>query len=237
MSNSEDMSDNPEHDYVLTPDINGAEAAKAKGNELYKAKKFDDALEQYTKAHELYPTNAIYLGNRSAVYIAKNDYSNALRDSQEATKLDSSYIKGYSRQIKCNIAMGNLGAAKQTCQYVKSSVVFDGEFDDVFKVDFWNFILFISIGKFIEQKTVFLQKKKYFCVLKIIRISLIIIIYILIIFKIIFLILIIFMTILILVDLMTILYIQSSLFLSVSTHVFFFGATYRLTVQQRTSLD
>lgn len=59
MSDMEDI----EHDYVKVPDINGALAAKDQGNEFYKKKEYVKALEMYTKAHELHPTNAIGVGD------------------------------------------------------------------------------------------------------------------------------------------------------------------------------
>lgn len=37
---------------------------KAKGNELYKSRKFDEAIEAYTKALELYDGDVSFLTNR-----------------------------------------------------------------------------------------------------------------------------------------------------------------------------
>lgn len=42
-------------------------ALKAQGNELYKARKFDEAIEAYSKALELYDGDMSFLTNRSAV--------------------------------------------------------------------------------------------------------------------------------------------------------------------------
>lgn len=131
MSDMEDI----EHDYVKVPDINGALAAKDQGNEFYKKKEYVKALEMYTKAHELHPTNAIYLGNRSAVYIAQENWTQALRDSKEATKVDKTYVKGYSREIKCNIALGNVAAARSSIENIRNNVKLDGDFDTIFKLE------------------------------------------------------------------------------------------------------
>ena len=99
-------------DFVMVPDIPGAEDAKAAGNELYKSKEYRKALEKYEEAHKLYPTQHTYLGNIAATHLALQNYKEALYASQEACKLDSTYVKGYSRQIKCQIYLGQIAAAR-----------------------------------------------------------------------------------------------------------------------------
>lgn len=42
-----------------------AEAAKAQGNVAYKARRFDEAIEHYSKAWELYPKDVTFLTNLS----------------------------------------------------------------------------------------------------------------------------------------------------------------------------
>lgn len=42
-----------------------AEAVKAKGNAAYKARQFDEAIEHYSKAWELYPKDVTFLTNLS----------------------------------------------------------------------------------------------------------------------------------------------------------------------------
>ncbi|MES1908603.1 MAG: hypothetical protein MHM6MM_001506 [Cercozoa sp. M6MM] len=46
-----------------------AEQAKLKGTEYYRKRRFDEALKQYTLAHELEPQNAVYINNRAAVLV------------------------------------------------------------------------------------------------------------------------------------------------------------------------
>jgi stress-induced-phosphoprotein 1 len=53
----------------LTPEQKKAEEEKNKGNDAYKNKKFDLAVEHYTKAHELDPSNIVYLTNRAGTYL------------------------------------------------------------------------------------------------------------------------------------------------------------------------
>ena len=51
-----------------------AEAAKAKGNDAYKAKNFEEALGHYTEAISLDGDNIVYYLNRAAVYFAQKDW-------------------------------------------------------------------------------------------------------------------------------------------------------------------
>lgn len=52
-----------------------AEQIKAMGNELYKAKKLDEALAKYTEANELNPDETLIYGNIAAVLIEKKEYA------------------------------------------------------------------------------------------------------------------------------------------------------------------
>lgn len=44
-------------------------AAKEQGNELYKQKKFDEALKCYATAFELYPQDMAFLSNRAGQFV------------------------------------------------------------------------------------------------------------------------------------------------------------------------
>jgi len=52
-----------------TDEQKAADEHKTKGNELYKAKKFEEALAAYDKAIETCPNDLIYYNNKNAVYI------------------------------------------------------------------------------------------------------------------------------------------------------------------------
>jgi len=54
-----------------------ADQAKAEGNTLYKARKFDEAISKYTKAFEIYP-DITYLNNKAAAEFEKGDYDATL---------------------------------------------------------------------------------------------------------------------------------------------------------------
>lgn len=65
---------------------NKEDAIKEKnlGNELYKAKKFDEALEHYNKAINLDRTDMTYVNNKAAVYFEKGDFDECIRQCQVA---------------------------------------------------------------------------------------------------------------------------------------------------------
>ena len=52
-------------------ELSPAMAAKEKGNALYKAKKFEEAIAAYNEAIALDSTNMMFLNNKAAVYIGK----------------------------------------------------------------------------------------------------------------------------------------------------------------------
>uniref|UniRef100_A0A7S4EFH0 Hsp70-Hsp90 organising protein n=2 Tax=Pseudo-nitzschia australis TaxID=44445 RepID=A0A7S4EFH0_9STRA len=71
---------------------------KAAGNAALQAKKFSEAIENYTKAINLDGTNHVYFSNRSAAYLSKGDGNNALEDANSCIALNPQFTKGYSRK-------------------------------------------------------------------------------------------------------------------------------------------
>ena len=74
-----------------------AEKLKQKGNSLMSGKNFDGAIETYTKAIDLDPTNPVYYSNRAAAYSSKGDHLSAVGDAEKAIEVDPSYVKAYHR--------------------------------------------------------------------------------------------------------------------------------------------
>merc|ERR1719387_1315853 len=54
---------------LRTDEQKKADEFKSKGNELYKAKKFEEALVEYDKAIAIVPDDLVYHNNKNAVYI------------------------------------------------------------------------------------------------------------------------------------------------------------------------
>ncbi|KAH7636532.1 stress-induced phosphoprotein 1 [Dermatophagoides farinae] len=91
-------------------DNNKAQAlsAKNKGNDLYKQRKFDEALACYDQAIELDPTDITFLNNKSAVYFEQGNYDEAIKQCEKAIEIgrenraDFKLIaKAYARMASC----------------------------------------------------------------------------------------------------------------------------------------
>ncbi|KAJ3216885.1 hypothetical protein HDU67_008792 [Dinochytrium kinnereticum] len=88
-----------------------AEQVKAQANQLYKEKKYADAVSLYSKCIELQPSNPTYYGNRSAAYTMLGKHSESVIDCRTSLSLDPSQIKVYSRASKGLLFMGDISAA------------------------------------------------------------------------------------------------------------------------------
>lgn len=70
---------------------------KVEGNKLMAQKKYSDAVKSYTEAIEKNPYNALYYSNRAAARSQLGQGDEAVEDARQATILDPSYSKGWSR--------------------------------------------------------------------------------------------------------------------------------------------
>lgn len=75
----------------------GADALKSRGNTFMSAKKYEEAIEAYTEATKLDPTNPVYFSNRAAAYSSIDDHDSAIEDAKKAAELDPTFVKAYSR--------------------------------------------------------------------------------------------------------------------------------------------
>ncbi|XP_046722835.1 dnaJ homolog subfamily C member 7 [Silurus meridionalis] len=95
-----------------------AEGCKEQGNAYYVKKDYAEAFNYYTKAIDLCPKNASYYGNRAATLMMLSRYREALEDSQQAVRLDDTFMKGHLREGKCHLLLGNAMAASRCFQKV-----------------------------------------------------------------------------------------------------------------------
>ena len=70
-----------------------AEEFKKKGNDALSAGKEKEAVEHYSSAIALDPTNHVFFSNRSAAYCKLEQYEKALEDAEECIKLNPTWSK------------------------------------------------------------------------------------------------------------------------------------------------
>ncbi|TFK75058.1 TPR-like protein [Pluteus cervinus] len=100
--------------------VKRAEKVKEQGNTAFKAARYNDAIDLYTKAIELNPLEPSYLTNRAASYMAVKRFRPALDDCTVAANLQSSApsSKTLLRLARCQLALGSPDAVSSTLQTV-----------------------------------------------------------------------------------------------------------------------
>ncbi|CAM1507436.1 Fc.00g070770.m01.CDS01 [Cosmosporella sp. VM-42] len=90
-----------------------AEALKSKGNAAMAQKDYGSAIELYTQALGLNPTNAVFLSNRAAAHSAAKDHTSAKADAEAAVAIDPAYTKAWSRLGLARFALGDAQGAME----------------------------------------------------------------------------------------------------------------------------
>ncbi|KAI0313442.1 chaperone [Amylostereum chailletii] len=78
--------------------MSSVDALKAEGNKAFSAKDYDKAIELFSKALEIDPTNFVLWSNRSAAKAGKRQYEAALLDAEQCIRVNPSWAKGYARK-------------------------------------------------------------------------------------------------------------------------------------------
>ena len=100
-------------------DLAQAEEFKNQGNTLYKSAKYRESIEYYTKAIDICPDNAAYYGNRAAAYFMLDKFKETIEDSKRSVSIDEKFVKGYLREGKSQLIMGDYNAALRCFEKVK----------------------------------------------------------------------------------------------------------------------
>jgi len=118
----EDLSTLTEEERTKKENQKKALDAKTKGNDLYKAKKFDDALAAYDEAIALDDTNMTFVNNKAAVYFTTKQYDECIATCLKAVEVGKSNMapfedraKAYTRCAKAYQKKGDLAQAIEMC--------------------------------------------------------------------------------------------------------------------------
>ncbi|KAG0243905.1 putative stress-induced protein STI1 [Mortierella sp. GBAus27b] len=88
-----------------------AEEFKAQGNKAFLAKDYSNAIDLFSKAIELDPSNHVLYSNRSACYASLKEYAKALEDGEKTVELKPDWGKGYGRKATALYGQGRYPAA------------------------------------------------------------------------------------------------------------------------------
>jgi tetratricopeptide (TPR) repeat protein len=90
-----------------------AERYKEKGNEEFKKGNYEAAIENYTYATEMDPTNHIFFTNRAAAYAHMKRWDKSLRDAEKSVQLNPRWDKGHWRIGNAKMALGLVEEAEK----------------------------------------------------------------------------------------------------------------------------
>ncbi|XP_048606553.1 TPR repeat-containing thioredoxin TTL1-like isoform X2 [Brassica napus] len=90
-----------------------AEEVKRVGNEMYRKGLFGEALRLYDRAIALSPANAAYRSNRAAALTGLGRVGEAVKECEEALRLDPNYGRAHQRLASLLIRLGQADSARK----------------------------------------------------------------------------------------------------------------------------
>jgi stress-induced-phosphoprotein 1 len=106
--------DKKKRDKLAYQDDEKAEAAKQRGNDLFRDQKYGEAVHQYEEAVKRAPKNAAIRNNLAAALSKVMDFAGAQRHIEEALEIDPKYVKAWARKGDIEIYMKEFHKAQES---------------------------------------------------------------------------------------------------------------------------
>jgi len=84
-----------------------------RGNKLFKLKRYEEAIADFSKAISVYPDDDLVYGSRAKAYYFQSEYQLALDDFERAISLNPDSRRLYYDRALTNRALGNFAAAQE----------------------------------------------------------------------------------------------------------------------------
>ena len=86
----------------------------SEGNNYFKNKEYAAAIDKYSEAIKLDPSDVTFYSNRSACYAALNQWAEAADDGKQCIITDKNFVKGYFRHALALQNLDNLDGALES---------------------------------------------------------------------------------------------------------------------------
>ena len=110
-----------------------AQKIKQQANECFANGQFEKAIDLYSDAINLDPTDAVFYSNRSFAHLRMESYGYSLTDANKAIQLNPNFVKAYYRRASANFAMGKFKIALKDFETVAKAKPSDVDAQKRFK--------------------------------------------------------------------------------------------------------
>ncbi|CAL1538985.1 unnamed protein product [Lymnaea stagnalis] len=115
---SQEKKSDDEVEEIVDPKVLRSRQLAIRGNEMAQVDEYTAAIQLFTEAISLDPTDFRFFGNRSYCYDRIEQYDKALRDAEKAIKLDKDWPKGYFRKGRALAGLKMFGDAEKAFMQV-----------------------------------------------------------------------------------------------------------------------
>lgn len=131
---------------------------KEQGNKSFKEGDYTKALEYYSRAIEVEPSNHVHYSNRAAALLKLNKLEEALKDAEKSISINDSWARGYQRKGQAEKELGKIWkgfASFSICNLLdKSNSTVESELKEIFssvQKEFQTKLLTLSTNKHVAN--------------------------------------------------------------------------------------